>query len=120
MQPEIQRYFRSVAEQYRVVEHIRFHSVVEKAEWDNWSKVWAVTVLDLQTKTRTVRRAKILVSAVGALSVPKKCEIPGAESFQGPMFHSAQWDHTFDWKGKNVVVLGKTYLSIYSLKSNNE
>ena len=48
----------------------------------------------------------MLVSAVGALSVPKECETPGASNFQGPLFHSAKWDHSFDWKNKDVVVLG--------------
>jgi cation diffusion facilitator CzcD-associated flavoprotein CzcO len=106
MQPEIQAYFRGVAEQYRIVDNIRFQSIVEKASWDDDSKIWTVTVKDLTTKSSTIRRCKILVSAVGALSVPKKCTIPGAESFKGPMFHSAQWDHDFNWKDKEVVVLG--------------
>ncbi|PVI06520.1 FAD/NAD(P)-binding domain-containing protein [Periconia macrospinosa] len=106
MQPEIQAYFRSVAEQYQVVDHIRFHSVVEKAEWDDRDKTWVVTVLDLNTQDRQIRRAKILVSAVGALSVPKECDIPGKDDFKGRMFHSAQWDWDLDWEGKDVVVLG--------------
>jgi cation diffusion facilitator CzcD-associated flavoprotein CzcO len=108
MRPEIQAYFRSVAEKYRVVEHIRFHSIVERAEWDDVDKVWVVNVIDLKTKQQTVRRAKILVSGVGSLSVPKKCDLPGVETFKGKMFHSAQWDHSFDWKDKDVVVLGRS------------
>ena len=112
MRPEIQAYFRGVAEQYRVVEHVRFHSIVEKAEWDDVAKVWVVTVLDVKTKQQTVRRAKILVSGVGSLSVPKKCDVPGAETFKGKMFHSAQWDHSFDWKDKEVVVLGNSTPSL--------
>jgi cation diffusion facilitator CzcD-associated flavoprotein CzcO len=107
MRPEIQAYFRSVAEQYRVVEHVRFHSIVEKAAWDEDAKVWVVTVLDMKTKEKTVRRAKVLVSGVGSLSVPKKCEITGKEKFGGKMFHSAEWDHGFEWEGKDVVVLGE-------------
>ncbi|KAF1942152.1 FAD/NAD(P)-binding domain-containing protein [Clathrospora elynae] len=106
MRPEIQAYFRSVAEQYRVVEHVRFHSVVEKATWEGINNVWEVTVLNLQTKERTVRRAKILISGVGSLSVPRTCDLPGVETYQGKMFHSAQWDHSLDWKDKEVVVLG--------------
>lgn len=90
MQPEIQAYFRGVAEQYRVVERVRFHSIVQQAEWDDHDKVWKVTVLDLNGKIRRVRRSKILVSAVGALSVPKECEMPGREDFKGRMFHSAK------------------------------
>ncbi|CAI6335770.1 unnamed protein product [Periconia digitata] len=106
MQPEIHAYFRSVAEQYHIVEHIRFHTVVEKAEWDNQDKTWVVTLFDLESKTYRTRRTKILVSAVGALSVPKECHIPGKDNFRGLMFHSANWDWTFDWKEKDVVVLG--------------
>lgn len=107
MRPEIQAYFCSVAEQYRVVEHVRFHSIVDKAEWDDSAKVWVVTVLDLKAKQHTVRRAKVLISGVGSLSVPKTCDLPGADTYTGKMFHSAQWDHSFDWKDKDVVVLGK-------------
>ncbi|KAF2643198.1 cyclohexanone 1,2-monooxygenase [Massarina eburnea CBS 473.64] len=106
MQSEIQSYFRSVAEQYRVVEHIRFHSIVEKAEWNESDKIWVVTVLDTQTKSRSVRKAKVVVSAVGSLSVPKECDLPGKETFEGKIFHSAEWDWDFNWLGKDVVVLG--------------
>ncbi|KAL6151292.1 hypothetical protein ACJQWK_10798 [Exserohilum turcicum] len=106
MRPEIQAYFRSVAEQYRVVEHVRFHSMVEKAVWNELDSVWEVTVVNLTTKERMVRRAKILVSGVGSLSVPKPCDISGVEQYKGRLFHSAQWDHSFDWKDKDVVVLG--------------
>ena len=69
--------------------------------------MWVVTVLDLKTKLKIVRRAKVLVSGVGSLSVPKKCDIPGKEKFGGMMFHSAEWDHGFEWEGKDVVVLGE-------------
>jgi cation diffusion facilitator CzcD-associated flavoprotein CzcO len=106
MRPEIQAYFRSVAEQYKIVDHVRFHSMVEKAAWNDLDNVWEATILDLQTKERTIRRAKILVSGVGSLSVPKTCDLSGVDTYAGKLFHSAQWDHTFDWKDKDVVVLG--------------
>jgi cation diffusion facilitator CzcD-associated flavoprotein CzcO len=107
MREEIQQYFRSVSDRYGVTERVRFHSVVEKAVWDEHDKVWVVDVLDLKTKEKTVRRAKVLISGVGSLSVPKECDVEGKETFKGKMFHSATWDHSFDWGGKDVVVLGK-------------
>lgn len=58
--------------------------------------VWTVTVLDLKTKQRKVRKAKILVSAVGALSMPKKREVQGKEELKGHMVHFTVWDHSFD------------------------
>src|SRR6185369_10203454 len=51
-------------------------------------------------------RARVLVSAAGALSDPKTPEIEGIDRFQGRMFHSAQWDHDYDVKGKRVAVIG--------------
>lgn len=107
MREEIQQYFRSVSEQYGVTERVRFHSVVEKAVWDEQDKVWVVDVLDLKKKEKAIRRAKVLVSGVGSLSVPKECDVEGKETFKGKMFHSAKWDHSFDWGGKDVVVLGE-------------
>lgn len=106
MREEIQQYFRNVSDRYGVTERVRFHSIVEKAVWNEQDKVWVVDVLDLKTKERTVRRAKVLISGVGSLSVPKECDVEGKETFKGKMFHSAKWDHSFDWSGKDVVVLG--------------
>ncbi|KAF2632637.1 hypothetical protein BU25DRAFT_317872, partial [Macroventuria anomochaeta] len=106
MREEIQRYFRGVSDAYGITERVRFHSVVEKARWNEKEMVWVVSVLNLRTKERRVTRAKVLVSGVGSLSVPKECDVEGKESFKGKMFHSAKWDHGFDWSGKDVVVLG--------------
>ena len=107
MGPEIQAYFRSVAEKYEIVSHTRFQSMVQDATWDADSDTWVVTIKDQQTCEVYERRSKVLVSAVGGLSNPKECETPGAEKFQGHLFHSAKWDHSFDWKDKDVVVLGR-------------
>lgn len=106
LQPEIAAYFRSIAEQHDGPRHITYLSAVEKAEYEDASGVWVVTIRDQKTGTLRTRRCKVLVSAVGALSVPKKCDINGASNFRGKLFHSAQWDHTFDYAGKDVVVVG--------------
>jgi cation diffusion facilitator CzcD-associated flavoprotein CzcO len=59
------------------------------------------------TQTEIVR-AKVIISGVGGLVEPKGWpeEIPGIESFKGPVFHSARWDHNVDFTDKNVVVVG--------------
>ena len=48
----------------------------------------------------------MLVTAVGQLSRPSIPELPGLGTFQGPAFHSAEWDHSVDLRGKRVAVLG--------------
>lgn len=107
LQSEIHEYFSDVAAQYEIHQHVEFASLVERASWNEVSGTWSVTVRDLQSSTVTEHHCKILISAVGTLSVPRKCSIPGASSFQGRIFHTAQWDHTFNWKDKELVVVGK-------------
>ncbi len=47
-----------------------------------------------------------LISAVGQLNRPSLPDIPGLETFTGPAFHSARWDHSIDLAGKRVAVIG--------------
>ena len=53
-------------------------------------------------------RAKVLISAVGGLVEPKGWpeNIPGRETFEGDIFHSARWNHDVDLSGKDVIVVG--------------
>ncbi|KXT07331.1 hypothetical protein AC578_437 [Pseudocercospora eumusae] len=106
LRPEIQAYFRHVAERYNLIPHISFKTTVQTARWVETDQLWEVTIKDHYTQTTSIRRCRILVSGVGSLSIPKKCDISGAETFKGPLFHSAQWNHKLDWTGKKVVVLG--------------
>ncbi len=50
--------------------------------------------------------ADFLVSGGGALSEPYIPDIPGAASFAGTTFHSAQWDHAHDLTGRRVAIIG--------------
>ncbi|KAL2867131.1 flavin-containing monooxygenase [Aspergillus lucknowensis] len=105
-QAEIEAYSRSVAEKYDIPRHITLRSTVQGATWDETSGTWAVRILDQQTGQVYEKRSRILISAVGLLSEPNDCDIPGAQDFNGKLFHSARWDHSFDWAGKDVVVVG--------------
>ncbi|KAM5356896.1 hypothetical protein ACJ41O_003542 [Fusarium nematophilum] len=80
MQPEIHSYFKCVAAQYGIEKHVRFESVVESAHWEEDSGTWLVTIRDAETSKVRTRRARVLVSAVGALSIPKACNIPGVKT----------------------------------------
>ena len=106
LQPEILAYLKDVARKYEIEKHIRFHSTVTSAHWEKSSATWLVTIKDLKASQTIQRRCKVLVSAVGVLSVPKECNIPGASDFKGRLFHTAHWDHSFNWKDKEVVVIG--------------
>lgn len=107
-QPEIHQYFTDIAHKYNVPKHVKCGSEVLAASWDETDAIWLVTVRENKTNRTYQRRCKILISAVGALSIPKRCEIEGVETFKGKLFHSAQWDHSFDWYNKEVVAVGRS------------
>ncbi|MEV4562781.1 NAD(P)/FAD-dependent oxidoreductase [Nonomuraea sp. NPDC049419] len=100
-QEEIRRYLRACAAAYGVTPHIRHGRRVTSLEYDDATRTWTVTMEDGETL-----RPHAVVSAIGALHIPKFPDIPGRASFTGPAFHSAQWDHSIDLTGKRVAVIG--------------
>jgi len=104
-QPELQAYFESVMHKHGLEANIRFETEVVGATWNDASATWSVGI---RTKDGTDEElvARAVISAVGQLNRPNVPEIPGAESFAGPSFHSARWDHELDLAGKRVAMIG--------------
>ncbi|WP_148572139.1 flavin-containing monooxygenase [Nocardioides caldifontis] len=99
-QPEIQRYIQRVAEDSGTLDRFRFRTNVEELVWDEAAHQW-----DVHTSAGDLT-ADVVVSAAGALSDPKDPDIPGFDSFEGEVFHSARWNHGYDLTGKRVAVIG--------------
>ncbi|KAA1416972.1 NAD(P)/FAD-dependent oxidoreductase [Nocardioides humilatus] len=100
-QPDILDYLRGIADTYDIRRHIRFDTEVTAAEFDEASNRWT-----LITDAGDVVHVDVLISAVGQLSRPAWPDLPGRDTFSGPTFHSAQWDHDVDLTGKRVAVIG--------------
>jgi cation diffusion facilitator CzcD-associated flavoprotein CzcO len=100
-QAEILEYLEHCTDKYGLRPYIRFETGVSRAEYDEGAGMWTVTTTDGKTL-----RARALVSGCGGLSRPSLPDIPGLSSFEGKLFHSARWDHSFSLEGKTVGVLG--------------
>ncbi|WP_280316411.1 flavin-containing monooxygenase [Nocardia wallacei] len=100
-QADIHAYMREVAVAHGIPAKIRFGTEVTDAEFDERQGVWHVGTADGATLTTDV-----LVPAVGQLSRPAMPNIPGIDTFTGPAFHSAEWDHSVDLTGKRVACIG--------------
>ncbi|GAB3572515.1 NAD(P)/FAD-dependent oxidoreductase [Amycolatopsis endophytica] len=101
LQADIKTYLEEVAREYGLTGRIRFGTGVASADFDESSCRWRV-----RTEAGEVIEADVLVPAVGQLSRPALPDIPGRESFRGPAFHSASWDHDVELAGKRVAVIG--------------
>lgn len=99
-QPEIQDYLRSCAKRYGILPHIQWNSELLSASWEEDEQRWHIRTSQGQLL------ADILVLGNGPLSEPSLPPIPGIDSFEGVLFHSAQWKHDYDLAGKRVAVIG--------------
>ena len=100
-QPEIRDYLERLADDHDLRRHVRFGQEMTGATWDEEDRTWAV-----HTRGGTTWRARFLVFGTGALHLPHVPALPGAETFAGPTFHSARWDHDVDLRGRRVAVIG--------------
>jgi 4-hydroxyacetophenone monooxygenase len=104
-QPELQSYFESVMAKHGIGPHVRWETEVLGASWDDDRGTWSVRTRDACGAEETLV-ARAVISAVGQLNRPHVPEIPGQETFAGPAFHSARWDHSVDLEGKRVAMIG--------------
>jgi len=98
-QPQILKYLQNFAKDRDLLHHIKFGQTVTSARYSNGR--WIV-----KTASGENFEAQFFVSAIGQLHVPSIPNFKGKENFNGPSFHSAQWDHAVDLKGKTIGVIG--------------
>lgn len=106
-QPEIRQYMEDCARRNDLLRHIRFGVRVTGARFDEAAGTWTVRTADGEELV-----AEVLVSGVGQLHVPHLPAIPGLESFRGPCFHSARWNHAVDLAGRRIGVIGNAASAI--------
>jgi cation diffusion facilitator CzcD-associated flavoprotein CzcO len=100
-QPDIHAYLRRVAADTGVLDHVRLSADVVGAAFDEAARRWRIDLAGGE-----VVEADVLVSAVGQLSRPVVPDLPGADVFAGPAFHSARWEHGHDLRGRRIAVIG--------------
>ena len=100
-QPEILEYMRGIADKYDLLSRCRFNDGVKAAAWDEASAQWSLTL-----ESGATIEADVVVSAIGMFNELSWPTIEGLDSFAGKVFHSAQWDWSYDLADKRVAVIG--------------
>lgn len=111
---DVREYLKSVAIDAGLYERIRFNTRVESATWDEDAGMWQLALT--HKGDRETAHGHMTVFAVGQLNRPLLPDIAGRESFHGPAFHSAEWDHTVDFTGKRVAVIGTGASAVQFIK----
>jgi cation diffusion facilitator CzcD-associated flavoprotein CzcO len=97
--PEIRAYFERVAEKYGVLRFVRFETEVCDARYQDGG--WSI-----ETRGGDRVRARFVVMATGPLHHKHVPDIPGLDTFEGALFHTAAWDHSVPLEGKRIGLVG--------------
>ncbi len=98
---EVWEYLSDIATEHQLHERIRFDTEVARAAYDADAQQWSVSTVSGETLT-----ANFVITATGQLNRPKVPAIPGLASFEGPIFHTADWPADLDLAGKRVAIVG--------------
>ncbi|SFM37145.1 flavin-containing monooxygenase [Methylobacterium pseudosasicola] len=99
-QAEIRAYLRETAERNGLMPLIQLKTAFTGATWDEARALWQVET------DRGPLTARVIVSGMGGLHHPAYPDLPGRDSFAGPAFHTAVWDHSVALAGKRIGVIG--------------
>jgi cation diffusion facilitator CzcD-associated flavoprotein CzcO len=95
--------------------NVQYNTRVTSTEWIEEKSQWKI-IVSHQNMERD-EYADILISARGFLSTWHWPNIPGIDSFEGLKVHSAAWDHSYDYAGKRIGVIGNGSSGIQILPS---
>ena len=101
-QPETLRYLNFVADKFDLRKHMQFDCLVESMRFDEDTNTWSLLLNDGRTL-----RTRIVITAIGLLSIPTMPRFEGIEEFKGQSFHPFDWpEDPPDLTGKRVAVIG--------------
>ena len=100
-QDELVEYTNHVLAKHGLREKTKLNANVTKVQWDEAAQTWQV-----QLESGETLAAKFLINASGPLSTPVIPHFKGRDTFQGQTFHTNNWQHSYDHKGKRVAIIG--------------
>jgi cation diffusion facilitator CzcD-associated flavoprotein CzcO len=99
---EVKAYHDAVADRFGLRPQIKLNTEVVRERWDESEHCWALEIADGRTIT-----ARFVISAIGAFLRPKRDPgIAGHADFVGKLQEPARWDHSYDYAGKRIAVIG--------------
>lgn len=100
-QKELNQYTNYVIEKYKLRDKTLTNANVNRIEWDAASQRWQI-----ELDGKEPLDAQFVINASGPLSTPVIPNFKGRDSFQGKSFHTNNWDHDYDLRGKKVAIIG--------------
>lgn len=107
---EILAYLEDLVEKNDLSDHLQFNTTIDSLTWDDGESCWHVKAADGRQW-----HARFVVWAGGLLSEPLIPDLPGMDSFDGTVTHTARWSDDLDLEGRKVLVVGGGATSIQTV-----
>ena len=104
---EILKYLGDTIKENNIDNHIRYNHKIIKAEWSTKNQTWLLEVLTSDNEILNFS-CKFLMMCQGYYRhnqgfTPKWKDM---EKFKGEIIHTEEWPKEYDYKNKNVIVIG--------------
>jgi cation diffusion facilitator CzcD-associated flavoprotein CzcO len=98
---EIYDYTWHCVRKYGLEKHIRFGKSILGGDYDAANAEWTINMAD-----GTSLKCNKWINGMGPLNRPVFPNLEGISEFKGAHFHSSEWRHDVNLKGKRVAVVG--------------
>jgi cation diffusion facilitator CzcD-associated flavoprotein CzcO len=105
---EIRDYIGEVIAENDLARHIRYRHKIVSASWSSAENLWTVEAIRTDADERCVFTANFLWMCQGYYRHEQGFlpDWPDVGAFKGTLVHAEEWPANFDYKGKDVVVIG--------------
>jgi len=100
-QSEILSYLKNIVHLYQLAPTIQYNTEIIRTEFSESDGFWTLT--DRAGNNIT---ARVVIGAIGPLNRPSIPKLNGIDTFAGRVFHTSNWDHSYDRTGKRVAIIG--------------
>ncbi len=100
-QSELLAYTNHIIDKFGLRKQAKTNQTVIKLTYDESACLWHV-----ETESGERYSARFIIDTSGVLANPHTPKIKGAADFEGAIFHAGHWDHSVDYEGKRVGVIG--------------
>jgi cyclohexanone monooxygenase len=104
-QNEIKEYLQDCVGKLGLTSHLRYNTRITRAIFGN--KHW-----QLEFDKGEPQQFDIVINAMGNQHTAAYPNLKGMEAFQGPSWHSTEWNHDVDLTGKKVIVVGSAAAAV--------
>ncbi len=104
--PSIKSYLNATAKEYGIDRRIRFNTRVESMDFDSAAARWTVKTATPDGERTFSCNFLWMCSGYYRYSAGYTPDFPGADKFRGEVIHPQLWPESFDYSGKEIVVIG--------------